>query len=66
MGRGTYELDKDRIRELALAKGLSLTELAEEAGLCASTLCTTRRSYPKTIKYIADALGVEPKEIIKE
>ena len=66
MGRGTYEIDKDKVKRLALEQGLSINQLCEKAGVSVSVININKKHYPASIKLIADALGVSVSEIVKE
>lgn len=66
MARGTYEIDKEKVRRLALEQGLSIAKLCDKAEVSVSVINVNKKHYPATIKHIADALGVSILEIIKE
>lgn len=66
MARGTYEIDKDKVKKLALEKGLSINKFCESVGISQTVFTVNKSHYPATIKRIADALGVSIAEIIKE
>ena len=66
MARGTYKIDKDKVKKLALEKGMSINKLCEVTGISVATIHQSRSHYPATIKRIADELGVSISEIIKE
>ena len=66
MPRGTYEIDKDKVRKLALEQGLSINSLCDKAEISTSVFNINKKHYPRSIKAIADVLGVSPSEIIKE
>ena len=59
-----------RIRRLRQERALNQDELAEMAGITAVHLGRIERgtSYPRprTRRYLAEALGVDPKELIRE
>lgn len=65
-GKGTYPIDKEKVRMLALEQGMSIAGLIESAGINRNTYYRDGWHYPSTIKLIADALGVNVKDIIKE
>lgn len=58
-----------RLRELRKDKVLSMRELEELAGVSYNTIWrleTGRQgAHPKTIRKLAEALGVEPRELVK-
>lgn len=66
MPRGTYEIDKDKVKRLALEQGLSINKLCELAEISASVIYLNKKHYPASIKRIADTLGVSIAEIVKE
>jgi transcriptional regulator with XRE-family HTH domain len=63
------EIDGARLRRLREEQALSLRELAEKSGVSFDSihkLETGRRAaQPRTIRKLAEALDVEPKELIK-
>lgn len=56
-----------RLKALRERKALSLAELAERAGVSKNTLFRLEHGspapYPRTIRKLAEALGVEPAEL---
>lgn len=69
MPRGTYPIDIEKVKLLALDKGWSLTELSIQADISIQTLAGYGRgskAFPKTAAKIAKALNVKTSEIIKE
>lgn len=65
MDAGQFAL---RLRELMSAAGLTQTELAVRAGVTQGAVSKWCRGTPPTVDYldaIADALGVEPAELLK-
>jgi len=66
MARGTYEIDKEKVKRLALEQGMSINNLCEKAEVSVSVINVNKKHYPATIKHIADALGVSISEIVKE
>lgn len=65
------EIDGERVRSLRIACVLGQQELAEAAGVSRETVAKVEagdrvRSYPETIRKLAKALGVEPRELLKE
>lgn len=64
------EVDPDKVRNLRHARSYSLRELAELSGLRENTIWRIeagqrKRSHPKTIRKLAQALGVEPSELVR-
>jgi transcriptional regulator with XRE-family HTH domain len=62
------EVDVDRLRELRRERSLSLRELGEMAGVAFTTVHALesgkrRNAHPSTIRKLAEALGVPPKEL---
>lgn len=69
MPRGTYPIDIEKVKLLALDKGWSLTDLSIQADISIQTLVAYGRgskAFPKTAAKIAKALKVKTSEIIKE
>ena len=60
-------INRRKIEELRMEKGLSLKEFGEAAGVNTQTICAIRNGdstpNPGTLKKIADALGVRVMEI---
>ncbi len=58
-----------RLRELRKDKVLSMRELEELAGVSYNTIwrleAGRQGAHPKTIRKLAEALGVEPRELVK-
>ena len=58
----------ERLRELRRQRVLSMRELEEEAGVSYNTIWRLENgktaAQPRTIRKIAQALGVEPRELI--
>lgn len=65
---GSYMMDLDKIKILALNRGMSLSMLCKEAGICRSraTEWKHRGVSPKTVYKVALVVGVKPEEIIKK
>ena len=63
------EIDGARLRRLRRDRALSLRELGEKSGVAFDTihkLETGRRAaQPRTVRKLAKALGVEPRELMK-
>jgi repressor LexA len=68
-GRFT-KIDGERLRQLRRERALSQRDLSRLTGIAhdsISQLETGKRdAQPRTIRNLAEALGVEPKELIKE
>lgn len=64
--KGTYPMDTEKVRMLALERGMSIKGLIEMSGIGKATFYSDRWHFPSTIKLISDALGVNVKDIIKE
>ena len=62
-------MDGARLRRLRQDRALSLRELGEKTGVAFDTInkleLGKRDAQPRTIRRLADALGVEPKELMK-
>ena len=60
----------ERLKELRRERVLSLRELEEKSGVSYNTIWRLKDgrqgAHPRTIRKIADALGVEPSELVKE
>lgn len=65
---GTYMMDLDKIKILALNRGMSLSGLCENAGMSRSRATGWKHKgvSPKTVYKVALVLGVKPEEIIKK
>ena len=63
------EIDVEKLKELREARALSLRELANEAGVGHNTIYRIEHGQgnvlPRTVRRLAKALGVEPRELIK-
>jgi len=64
------EVDVQRLRELRRDRALSMRELADMAGIAHNTIYRIesghqKEALPRTIRYLAAALGVEPKVLMK-
>jgi len=59
----------DNVRELRTLNALTQEELADRAGITATALSRIERNEaeprPSTLRKLATALGVEPRELIK-
>jgi transcriptional regulator with XRE-family HTH domain len=64
------EVDMTKARELRLDRVLSIEELAAKAGVSKNTVWNlesgTGRAHAQSIRKIAAALDVEPRELIKK
>ncbi len=62
-------MDGQRLRQLRQDQALSLRELAEMTGIAFDTInkleLGRREAQPRTIRKLAQALGVEPKYLMK-
>ena len=58
----------ERLKELREERALSMRELAERAGVRHQTIYRLengqRRAIPRTVRHLAEALGVEPRELL--
>jgi HTH-type transcriptional regulator, competence development regulator len=63
------EVNVERLKELRRERVLSLRELEEKSGVSYNTIWRLedgrQGAHPRTIRKIADALGVEPGELLK-
>ena len=64
------EVDVGRLKELRRERVLSLRELEEKSGVSYNTIWRIedgrQGAHPRTVRKLAEALGVEPKELIRE
>jgi transcriptional regulator with XRE-family HTH domain len=69
MGK-SIRIDGQRLRELRVQQALTLRALGERSGIGYDTInkleLGRRPAHASTIRKLADALGVEPKELMKE
>ncbi len=60
----------DRLKRLRILNALSLAELAEKAGLTTAAVARIERDEaeprPSTLRKLAGALNVQPRELIEE
>ncbi len=67
--RMSFEVDGERLRELRVQRALSLRALGERSGVTFATINNlengNRPARLSTIRKLANALGVEPKELMK-
>ena len=65
----SFEVDGERLRQLRVQKALSLRALGEITGVAFDTISKLengrRPARLATIRKLADALGVEPRELMK-
>jgi transcriptional regulator with XRE-family HTH domain len=63
------EVNVERLRELRRERVLSLRELEEMSGVSYNTIWRIedgrQGAHPRTIRKLAEALGVDPKELIR-
>jgi transcriptional regulator with XRE-family HTH domain len=63
------EIDVEKLKELREARALSLRELANEAGVGHNTIYRIEHwqgnVLPRTVRRLAKALGIEPRELMK-
>jgi transcriptional regulator with XRE-family HTH domain len=64
------EADAKKLRQIREARALSLRELEEVSGVSYNTIWfieagRRKRTHPRTIRKLAQALGVQPTELMK-
>jgi transcriptional regulator with XRE-family HTH domain len=63
------EVDAVRLRELRRERALSQEDLERTTGIAQSTLSALERgkrdAQPRTVRKLAEAFGVEPRELMK-
>jgi transcriptional regulator with XRE-family HTH domain len=64
------EVDATKLRQLREARAYSLRELEELSGVSYNTIWfieagRRKRTHPRTVRKLAQALGVEPTELMK-
>ena len=66
----SMEVNVERLRALRKEQVLSLRELEEKSGVSYNTIWRIedgrQGAHPRTIRKLADALGVRPSELIRE
>jgi HTH-type transcriptional regulator, competence development regulator len=66
----SMEVDVERLKELRRERVLSLRELEERSGVSYNTIWRIedgrQGAHPRTVRKLAEALGVEPSELLKE
>jgi transcriptional regulator with XRE-family HTH domain len=64
------EVNVERLKELRRERVLSLRELEEKSGVSYNTIWRLedgrQGAYPKTVRKLAEALRVQPSELIRE
>ena len=69
MNEKFVEVDGAKLRELRRRKMLSLRELEQRSGVAFDNINKLenehRRAQPRTLRKLAEALGVEPHELVK-
>jgi len=64
------EVNVERLKELRRERVLSLRELEEKSGVSYNTIWRLedgrQGAHPWTVRKLADALGVDPRELIQE
>jgi transcriptional regulator with XRE-family HTH domain len=64
------EVNVERLRELRRERVLSLRELEERSGVSYNTIWRIedgrQGAHPRTVRKLAEALGIQPSELIKE
>ena len=64
------EVNVERLKERRMEQVLSLRELEEKSGVSYSTIWRLedgrQGAHPRTVRKLAEALGVEPSELLKE
>ncbi len=65
----SFEVDGERLRQLRVQKALSLRALGEITGVAFDTISKLENGHRParlvTVRKLAEALGVEPKELMK-
>jgi transcriptional regulator with XRE-family HTH domain len=65
----SHNVDGQRLRELRVEKALSLRALGERTSVAFDNINKLenekRRAQPRTLRKLAEALGVEPRELMK-
>ena len=64
------DVNVERLKELRREQVLSLRELEERSGVSYNTIWRIedgrQGAHPRTVRKLAEALGVEPSELLKE
>jgi transcriptional regulator with XRE-family HTH domain len=65
-----WQIDGERLRRIRKERLLTQVELSKMTGVAQDSISSLetgkREAHPGTIRKLAEALGVEPKELIKE
>jgi transcriptional regulator with XRE-family HTH domain len=66
----SMEINVERLKELRRERVLSLRELEERSGISYKTIWRLedgrQGAHPRTVRKLAQALGVQPSELIRE
>jgi transcriptional regulator with XRE-family HTH domain len=67
----SMEVSDSKLRRLRQERAWSIRELSERAGVSTETIYSLEHgrrewAWPRTVRKLAEALGVEPKELMKE
>jgi transcriptional regulator with XRE-family HTH domain len=66
---GYTEVDGAKLKDLRVSRAFSVRDLAEEAGVSTDTIIALekgrRKAWPRNVRKLAGALGVDPREIMK-
>jgi transcriptional regulator with XRE-family HTH domain len=67
---GYKEVDGAKLKELREDRAFSVRDLAEEAGVSTDTITALekgrRKAWPRNVRKLAVALGVKPRELMKQ
>jgi transcriptional regulator with XRE-family HTH domain len=62
------EVNVERLKELREERALSMRELASRSGVAHQTIYRLEHgqhnAHPRTVRHLAEALGVEPRELL--
>jgi transcriptional regulator with XRE-family HTH domain len=66
---GYTVVDGEKLKELREDRAFSVRDLAQAAGISTDTITALekgrRKAWPRNVRKLADALGVEPRELMK-
>jgi transcriptional regulator with XRE-family HTH domain len=66
---GYTEVDGVKLKELREDRAFSVRDLAQEANISTDTITALekgrRKAWPRNVRKLADALGVEPRDLMK-
>jgi transcriptional regulator with XRE-family HTH domain len=66
---GYTQVDGAKLKELRENRAFSVRDLAQEAGISTDTITALekgrRKAWPRNVRKLAGALGVEPHELMK-